>query len=109
MNLHECLEEYKALTLTLIDEAKKDGNLEQLIEKREEILKFIKNSSFNEEEIRSIGNSFNLLELEEELQSELKKEQVKIKKEIENLNKRKQANMQYNRFENRSRIFNRNI
>lgn len=109
MNLREYLEEYKTLTLELIDRVKKDDELEHLIKKREDILELIKGSNFNEVEIKDIGNSLDLLGLEEELQNELINEKVKIKKEIENLKKAKQANMNYNRFENKARIFNENI
>ncbi|MCE5220770.1 MAG: hypothetical protein LLF98_05745 [Clostridium sp.] len=109
MDLREYLEEYKALTLTLIDEISKDGQLSFLIEKREDILKSINNINFDKEEIKTIGNSLKLLELEEELQNSVKKEEVKIKKEIQTLKKARQANANYNSIENKARVFNKNI
>lgn len=109
MNLHEYLEEYKALTLVLIDEVKKGDELNYLIKKREDILKSINNLNFDKEEIKTIGNSLKLLELEEELQNSVEKKQVKIKKQIETLKKARQANTNYNSIENKARVFNKSI
>lgn len=109
MNLREYLEEYKALTLILIDEVKKDGQLNDLIEKRENILKSINDFNLSKEEIEAIGNSLNLLVLEQELQNSVEKERVKIKKQIQNLKKARQVNKNYNNIENKSRVFNKNI
>lgn len=109
MNLREYLEEYKALTLALIDETQKDGELNTLIKEREDILKSINDLNFDKEEIKIIGNSLKLLELEEEVQNSVKKEKVKIKKQIETLKKARQANTNYNGIENKARIFNKTI
>lgn len=109
MNLREYLEEYKALTLLLIDKVKKDGQLNDLIEKRENILKSINDLNLSKEEIEAVGNSLNLLVLEQELQNSVEKERVKIKKQIQNLKKARQVNTNYNNIENKSRVFNKNI
>ncbi len=109
MNLQQYLEEYKALTLAMIDEVKKNGQLNSLIEKRDDILKSISNLNFDKEEIRTIGKSLKLLELEQELNSSVKKEMVSIKRQIETIKKTKQANTKYNSFENKARVFNRSI
>ncbi|BCZ48628.1 hypothetical protein psyc5s11_46950 [Clostridium gelidum] len=109
MNLNEYLEEYRTLTLDLMDKIREDGEIDILIEKREDILKSINNINFDKEEIKKIGDSLKLLELEEELEILAKKEKVKVKKEIENLKKIKQANTNYNSIENKSRVFNKTI
>ena len=109
MNLSEYLEEYRILTLELIDKIKKDEEVDILIKERENILKSISNSNFDKAEIKKIGNSLKLLELEEELENSAKKEKVKIKQQIENLKKAKQANMQYNSLENKSRVLNKSV
>lgn len=109
MNLREYLEEYRDLTLVMIDEVKKDTQLNSLIEKREDILKSINDSNFDKEEIKNIGNSLKLLELEEELQNLVEKEKVRIKKQIESLKKTRQANTNYNSVENIARVFNKSI
>lgn len=109
MNLSECLEEYKDLTLSLINQVEKDGELTDLIKKREDLLQAINNLNFDKDEIKSIGNSLKLLELEEELQVLIKKEKVKVKREIEKLKVTRQANTNYNNIEYKSRVFNKSI
>jgi hypothetical protein len=109
MNLSEYLEEYRVLTLELIDNIKKDGEVDILIEQRENILKSINDLNFDEEEIRKIGNALNLLKLEKELENSVRKEKVKIKQQIETLKRSKQANMQYNSLENKARVLNKSV
>lgn len=109
MNLNEYLEKYRVLTLELMDKIKKDEEVDILIEERGNILKSINDLNFDKGEIKNIGNSLNLLELEEELENLARKEKVKIKQQIEILKKAKQANIQYNSMEDRSRIFNKTI
>lgn len=109
MNLNEYLEEYRTLTLALIDKIQKDGEVDILIIKRENILKSINALNFDKEEIKNIENSLNLLELEKELEYSVKKEKFKIKQQIETLKRAKQANMQYNSFENKSRVLNKSV
>ena len=109
MNLHEYLEEYKSLTLDLMDEIQKDGQISSLLEEREAIIKSINSLNFDKEEIKTIGNSLNLAELEAELQLLYKKEKVKVKKQIEKINRARQVNTNYNNIENTVRVFNKNI
>lgn len=109
MNLHEYLEEYRALTLDLMDEIQKDGQISSLLEERENIIKAINSLNFDKEEIKTIGNSLNLEQLEAELQLLYKKEKVKVKKQIENIKKTRQINTNYNDIENIARIFNKTI
>ncbi|OPJ64523.1 hypothetical protein [Clostridium chromiireducens] len=109
MNLSKYLEEYKTLTLALINEARNGSELTDLIQKREEILESISILEFDKEEIESIESSLKLLELEEELQNVVKKEKVEIKKQIENLKKVRQANVNYNSFENKAMVFNKSV
>lgn len=109
MNLQEHLEEYRALTLDLMDRIKSDGELDILVTQRDDILKSINELNFDKEEIKKIGISLRLLELEEELQNLIKKERVKVKTQIENLKKIRQANANYNSIESKSRVFNKTI
>ena len=109
MKLREYLDKYKALTLELMDAVQKDLEVDSLIEKREEILNSINSLDFDKQEINEIVNSLNILGLEEELQNLIKKEKVKVKKQIETLKKARQANNNYNNFENKARVFNKSI
>lgn len=109
MNLHEYLEEYKALTLDLMDEIQKDGQISSLLEEREYIIKSINSLEFDKEEIKTIGNSLKLGKLETELQLLYKKEKVKVKKQMENIKKARQINKNYNTIQNTAMVFNKTI
>lgn len=109
MNLYEYLEEYRALTLDLMDEIQENGQISSLLEEREYIIRSINSSDFDKEEIKTIGNSLNLGELEVELQRLYKKEKVKVRKQIENIKKARQVNINYNSIENIARVFNKII
>ncbi|WP_394870787.1 hypothetical protein [Clostridium butyricum] len=109
MELKEYLEEYRALTLDLMDEVQKSGQISSLLEEREYIIKSINNLDFDKEEIKTIGNSLNLGKLEIELQLLYKKEKVKVKKQIENIKRAKKVNTNYNRIDNIARVFNKII
>ncbi|ETI89125.1 MAG: hypothetical protein Q607_CBUC00182G0105 [Clostridium butyricum DORA_1] len=109
MNLYEYLEEYRALTLDLMDEIQKNGQISSLLEEREYIIKSINSLNFDKEEIKTIGNSLKLGKLEAELQLLYKKEKIKVKKRIENIKKARQINTNYNSIENTARVFNKTI
>jgi len=109
MNLREYLEEYRALTLDLMDEIQKDCQISSLLEQRENIIKSINSLDFDKEEIKTIGNSLNLVKLEEDLQLLYKKEKVKVKKQMESIKKARQINTNYNNIENTARVFNKSI
>lgn len=109
MNLSEYLGEYRALTLDLMEELQKDGEIASLLREREDIIKAINSTNFDKDEIKAIGNSLNLVKLEEELQSMYKKEKVKVKKQIENIKRAKEVNRNYNNMENVARVFNKTI
>lgn len=95
MNLRQLLEEYKKLTLILIEKAKNGEELEEEINKSNNILKEIKKLNYKEEDIKNILKEFNIPELENELSLTIKKEMVKIKKQIEAMRNAKKARKMY--------------
>lgn len=109
MNLYEYLKEYKALTLDLLQETGREGNLDGLIKERQEILNKINEVNFDKDEIKRLGNSLDLLKLEEELQETIEKERVNVKKKIEITKKRSQANHSYNNIGNILSTINKTI
>lgn len=109
MIMEEYLEEYKTITLNLMNNNISISQINSFISKREEIIKILSESSFNKEAIKKNIELLNLLELEEQLKTSIKKEMVRIQEELARLKKVKQANTQYNNFENRARIFNKSI
>lgn len=109
MNLNEYFKEYRALTLDIMDEIQKNGNVISLIEEREKIINEINNGDFDKEEIKMIVNSLGLLKLEEELQVMYKKEKVKVKKQIENVKRARKVNDNYNNIGNVARVLNKSV
>ena len=109
MDLQEYLQEYKTITLSLMNPNIDSDQMNSFINRRSEILNILNSSNFDKEEIKKIGYSLDLLSLEDEVQNSMKKEMVKIKKELARLKKIKQANMQYNHLENKARVFSKSV
>ncbi|WP_238916576.1 flagellar protein FliT [Clostridium sp. YIM B02555] len=98
MNLYECLENYKKITLELIEKIKQNNDeFEELIDKRSEVLEKIKIINFSSEEIKEIVDDLDLFRLDEELVRLIKVEQVKIKSRMDILKKGRKAANNYNR------------
>src|SRR5471030_2499890 len=96
IDLRKPLEEYRSLTLELIQEAKNDKELsEELINKRDDILKEIRQHDYSKEEFKSIVESLKILELDKELKLVVKKEMVEIKKKIEGIRAARVARNSY--------------
>ena len=95
MNFRKPLEEYRDLTLNLIENAKKNEELSNLIDKRDNVLKEFDRVDYSEEEFRKIVKEFNIIELDNELQLIVKKEMVQIKRKIENIRKSRVAKSNY--------------
>ncbi|AQR97019.1 flagellar protein FliT [Clostridium saccharoperbutylacetonicum] len=98
MNLYECLENYKKITLELIEKIKQDNDeFEELIDERSEVLEKIKIINFSLEEIKKIVDDLDIIKLDEELVRLMKVEQVKIKSKMDILKRGRQASKNYNR------------
>lgn len=95
MGLEEYLNEYKALTLDIMERVNIDGSIGYLVNERQEVLNRIEDLDVTQSEIKKITDSLNLIKLEEELNLMIKKEKVNIKRKIENLKKMRNANIKY--------------
>jgi len=107
INIRIQLEEYRDLTLNLIENAKNDGELSDLINKRDNILKEFDESDYSKEEFKKIVREFNIIELDNELQLIVKKEMVKIKKKIENIRTTRVARNGYDKSREQIKLFMR--
>lgn len=86
ITLKQQLEEYKKTVQELIESVKNYGELPDLLmQKKKDILQNIKESGYNEEEIKNNVEELDILSLENELELAIKKEMVTIKKKIENI------------------------
>ena len=105
INFRIQLEEYRHLTLNLIENAKNEGELSDLINKRDNILKEFDESDYSKEEFKKIVREFNIIELDNELQLIVKKEMVKIKKKIENIRTMRVAKNGYDKSREQIKLF----
>ncbi|MCI1477733.1 MAG: flagellar protein FliT [Clostridium beijerinckii] len=105
MNLQECLEEYKDLTLKLIESVQASEELTLLIEKRDNTLKRINEIKFEDDELKRILSSLKILELDDELIDLVSKEKVATKEKLDVLKKSRTARKNYTSMPNNPVIF----
>lgn len=105
MDLYGCLETYKTITLKLIDKTKQGENLDILLDERSEIVKLISKIDFSKEEFKNIMSSLGILELDNELQTMIKTEKIKIKNQIDVLRKNREARKNYNKIRENTSFF----
>ncbi|MBC2455907.1 flagellar protein FliT [Clostridium beijerinckii] len=105
MNLYECLNEYKNITLELINKVSNDQELQKLLEMRAEIIDQIGKSNFSKVEFKELVSSLNILELDKELQDLVKQEKVKTRNQIDNIRKIRIARRNYNNSRENIRLF----
>lgn len=96
MNLDECLEKYKNITLELIYKTKHGEDLEKLINKRENMIKELRNINCSKEDIKEKLDTLNIMELDKELQKLVNQEKIKTKEQIDNLKKARSLRKSYN-------------
>ncbi|NSJ92754.1 hypothetical protein G7A79_27165 [Coprococcus sp. MSK.21.13] len=107
MDLRTYLEKFTDVTIDVIDAFKKEdyelGN--DLLDKRREVIGEIE---YTIEEFRALDEEFKLLDLNKELEETIEKERIKIRKQLDDINLRRNANNGYNT-QNKSVIFSRKI
>lgn len=95
MKIREILIKYKKATENFIEEINKGEDPQRFIAEREEMINEMKKISFSKEELKLIVEDIQLLELEKEAYNALYEEKEKIKNEIIQLKKAKDANFTY--------------
>lgn len=106
MELQRELQDYKNITLKLVEAIGDIELVESLIQKRQEVIDKINLMQYKNEEFKAIACELGLPELEESLKIEMKKEKVNAKNRLDNIRKLKQARSMYNRRESTSVFFN---
>lgn len=90
------LEKYKKVTEDIIVNIKNDLDIDELMNKREDLIKeLFKDENINKEEIKKTYLSKGLEELDKKLKLVIEEQQLKVKEEIRNIHKRKNANNAY--------------
>ena len=105
MDLDECLETYKAITLELIEKTKHGEDLEGLLAQRSKVINEIGNIDFSKEELKNKISDLLILELDSELQTLVKAEKIKTKKQIDALRKNREARKNYGKIQEKPNFF----
>lgn len=95
MRIEELLIEYKHLSEQIILEAKSEGNIQTLLQKRQAIIENIDSLPHNKDQFINIANSLGLIELEKELNLVIVKEKNELKSKLDNIRKTKLARSMY--------------
>lgn len=106
--INNLFNEYKDITIKIIDEINKEAETECLFELREEIIKEIIRLEPNKETIQNIYNKL-ASEVDIELKKVIINEQVKVKDELRDIHNKKNANNIYGNNINKISLFNRTI
>ncbi len=105
----ELLNEYKEITISIIERINNDEEALNLLEKREEIIKEIFSDENNREEIKEVYLDMKLLDLDEKLKQKIDSERLLVKEEIKNINNMKNANNAYEKNRRVKNYFNTKI
>lgn len=110
MDLRTYLEEFRDVTLDVINAFKKEEYElgDKLLDKRIETIGGIEKIEYTIEEFRILDEEFKLRDLNKELEDTIEKEVIKIRKQLDNINLIRSANNGYNQ-QNKSVIFSRKI
>lgn len=104
------LENYKKITEEIIWNLKNDIDINNLMNKREELIrKLFEDERINKDYIKDLYLSMGLLKLDEKLKLILKEEQAKVKEEMKSFHEKKNANNVYGKNINTINIFNKKI
>lgn len=104
------LDNYKKITEEILVNIKKDSNVEALMDKRGELLKeLFENENTSVENIKELYLEKGLLDLDKRLELTIKEEQLKVKEEINNFHKIKNANNAYGSNKRVNSFFNTKI
>ncbi|MDU5105250.1 flagellar protein FliT [Clostridium sp.] len=107
--IDELLNEYKSITISIIEKIGNDEEALKLIEKREKLIKKIFTEENNIEEIKKAYLDMNLLDLDEKLKNAIDNEKFLVKEEIRNIHKMKNANNAYGKNRKVNNYFNTKI
>lgn len=88
------LEEYKDLSLEILNESE-INNINELLEKRQEKIDKINNLNYTKTEFTEIVKSFELIEIEKKIERKIKKEKFEAKSQLDNLKKMREAGKSY--------------
>lgn len=95
MELEKILEEYKILTLEMLNQIRDAEKLVLLLDKRQEKVDAISKGDFKQKDLIELVNELNLQELDMQLKNNIEKEQLETKKALTNVRRLRQARRSY--------------
>lgn len=101
--IDKILDDYKSITEKAIKSIEDDQELIKLMDEREELIKLLFAEDNDREKVKALYLEKGLLSLDKELKLSIDKERLKVKEEIKNIHKIKNAN---NAYEKNRRINN---
>lgn len=109
--LEEIIQQYRDVTLDLIEEINKDNDeLQSFVDKRQELIENMMTIEYTKAEFAQLMEECDVLSLEEKLKGIMQSKKDEIKNIMSQISKSKNANMNYNkRFIGSSVYFNKKI
>ena len=95
MGLYEQLQEYRKLTVSMIDKVKHQNEFDEDVEARQKVVNELKNIKFTKEEIKGYVEELGIKDLDKQLEYEIKKERKRIQEELVKNRKNKIASAKY--------------
>ena len=105
MEIYECLNNYKEITLQLISKVNEDNDINELLDQRAKILDEIRKINFSKDEMNESIEVISVFELDKKLETLLKKKKAEVKKQIDIIRKNREARKKYNEINGNLKIF----
>lgn len=99
MTLDMLLDEYKRLSVEMLEKADEIDTIELLISKRANVINDINKIEYNKDEFKTLVHELSLMEIEDRLFKIISQEKLKTRKALDNVQKLKRAQAMYNREE----------
>lgn len=107
--IEKILDDYKDLTEKIIRNISNDIEVIKLMEEREKVIKKLFIYEDDKKKIKELYLAKDLLDLDKELKVSIEKEKLKVKEEIKNIHKIKNANNAYGKNKMKNNFFNTKI
>jgi len=105
MNLDKLLEQYKHISLTMVERIKKEEDISSFLKKREVIINEINELNIDKQLICNKIEVLEIMEIEKELEELIKNSMLDVKKEIKKVKQSREAYKKYADFNGNAVIF----
>lgn len=105
MDLNKLLEEYKNISLDMIEKIKKEEEISSFLKKREDIINEINSMNIDKNLICDKINELDIIKIEKQLEELIKVSMLNVRKEIKKVKQSKEAYKKYADFNGSPIIF----